>query len=584
MQTRRARWGAVTLGVAMLVGCAHAPLAEEQETQEVFRIGREDVLDVAVWRDPDLSRTVPVRPDGKISLPLLGDVEVEGRTPHELARYLEEALGPYVQKPRVSVIVREVNSARVYVTGRGRAAGRLRAARPDVAGAGHRAGGRVLRLRGSRGHPGDPPGRQAGHDRALQRSGRRRRATPGDAPASGRHGGRSVGEEGRRPEGSSCGAGPAWAGDASGEEGRWARDGQDHEDRAAARAGVPLALLLLPRPPRSAADRWSPGLRLSAEERYDDDLLLRGDDGRHRSADDQADAADDPRRQEPHLGARCLVRTGLLPAPRLGNADHRSPAGARAHAALQSPAQPRGRRTTLVRERSHEPAAHGHGALAGAGALRRLGARRLLGGEPSLDPARGLPLRGDADRGGRTRAGLPPPAAAAGHLPRRPSHGDRRARSGSSPSSSTDSRRWPTDPRPCSGIGSVPTCGSAWTSAPRGSRSTRREGARGWAPRFTGLARRGPAPLPVGRGRGTRSGGSQRLHHRAVGRLRLGDHGLAPDARAAGAGDGKPLPQRAGARRRGVAAARGHGGVAGVRGGRSPGMAAATGDGRCSCN
>ena len=101
----------------MLVGCAHAPVAEEQEAQEVFRIGREDVLDVAVWRDPDLSRTVPVRPDGKISLPLLGDVEVEGRTPHELARHLEEALGPYVQKPRVSVIVREVNSARVYVTG-----------------------------------------------------------------------------------------------------------------------------------------------------------------------------------------------------------------------------------------------------------------------------------------------------------------------------------------------------------------------------------------------------------------------------------------------------------------------------------
>lgn len=110
--------GALLLGASVLSGCAHtAAQAREEPKESAYQIGREDVLDVSVWRDPDLSRTVPVRPDGKISLPLLGDVEAEGKTPHELAQALTEALHPYVQEPRVSVIVREVNSTRVYVTG-----------------------------------------------------------------------------------------------------------------------------------------------------------------------------------------------------------------------------------------------------------------------------------------------------------------------------------------------------------------------------------------------------------------------------------------------------------------------------------
>lgn len=110
--------GALLLGATALGGCAHAPpQAREEPKVSAYQIGREDVLDVAVWRDPDLSRTVPVRPDGKISLPLLGDVEAVGKTPHELAQALTEALHPFVQEPRVSVIVREVNSTRVYVTG-----------------------------------------------------------------------------------------------------------------------------------------------------------------------------------------------------------------------------------------------------------------------------------------------------------------------------------------------------------------------------------------------------------------------------------------------------------------------------------
>jgi len=110
-----ARWW-VVLGLLLLSGCAHRT-AKVDNSDEPYRIGREDVLDVAVWRDADLSRTLPVRPDGFISLPMVGEVRAEGRTPNELADELREALKAYVQEPRVTVIVREVNSSRVFITG-----------------------------------------------------------------------------------------------------------------------------------------------------------------------------------------------------------------------------------------------------------------------------------------------------------------------------------------------------------------------------------------------------------------------------------------------------------------------------------
>jgi len=110
-----ARWW-VVLGLLLLSGCAHRT-AKVDNTDQPYRIGREDVLDVAVWRDADLSRTLPVRPDGFISLPMVGEVRAEGRTPNELADELREALKAYVQEPRVTVIVREVNSSRVFITG-----------------------------------------------------------------------------------------------------------------------------------------------------------------------------------------------------------------------------------------------------------------------------------------------------------------------------------------------------------------------------------------------------------------------------------------------------------------------------------
>ncbi|HXI03921.1 MAG TPA: polysaccharide biosynthesis/export family protein, partial [Candidatus Saccharimonadales bacterium] len=82
-----------------------------------YKIGVEDVLNVNVWKNPDLSITVPVRPDGRISLPLIGDVQAAGLTPMELKDRLTEMWKTYLSAPAVSVIVTEINSFKVYLVG-----------------------------------------------------------------------------------------------------------------------------------------------------------------------------------------------------------------------------------------------------------------------------------------------------------------------------------------------------------------------------------------------------------------------------------------------------------------------------------
>jgi polysaccharide export outer membrane protein len=113
--------GRIAIGIgmtmALLLACAPRGRPPNPATEEPFRIGREDVLDVSVWRDPELSRVVPVRPDGFISIPLAGEIQAAGKTPAELAEEIRVRLSPLVQEPRVTVMVREVNSARIYVTG-----------------------------------------------------------------------------------------------------------------------------------------------------------------------------------------------------------------------------------------------------------------------------------------------------------------------------------------------------------------------------------------------------------------------------------------------------------------------------------
>src|SRR5579862_4299603 len=70
-----------------------------------YVIGPQDVIDVNVWKEPDISRTVPVRPDGKISLPLLNDVQAAGMTPAQLGNQITASLKKFVTNPQVTVIV-----------------------------------------------------------------------------------------------------------------------------------------------------------------------------------------------------------------------------------------------------------------------------------------------------------------------------------------------------------------------------------------------------------------------------------------------------------------------------------------------
>jgi polysaccharide export outer membrane protein len=88
-----------------------------QADDPAYLIGAQDVLDISVWKEPEISRIVPVRPDGKISLPLVRDIQAAGLTPMQLERLVAEKLQKYVTDPQVSVIVKEINSQRIYILG-----------------------------------------------------------------------------------------------------------------------------------------------------------------------------------------------------------------------------------------------------------------------------------------------------------------------------------------------------------------------------------------------------------------------------------------------------------------------------------
>jgi polysaccharide export outer membrane protein len=83
-----------------------------------YKIGAQDILRIDVWKEPEVSRAgLPVRPDGKISLPLLNDVQAAGLSPLELSNVISEGLKKFMNNPQVTVTVLDINSKRVYVTG-----------------------------------------------------------------------------------------------------------------------------------------------------------------------------------------------------------------------------------------------------------------------------------------------------------------------------------------------------------------------------------------------------------------------------------------------------------------------------------
>jgi polysaccharide biosynthesis/export protein len=124
-------WGArvfaIFLGTAIWVCATAAPRAQQgspAESDPAYVIGPEDVLEIAVWGNTDVTRTVPVRPDGRISLPLLNDVQAAGLTPMQLRAALAGSFEHYMPAPMLSVIVREVHSFKVTVIGEVKTPGR----------------------------------------------------------------------------------------------------------------------------------------------------------------------------------------------------------------------------------------------------------------------------------------------------------------------------------------------------------------------------------------------------------------------------------------------------------------------------
>ena len=102
---------ATASGVHSTIQPAKGALADD------YIIGADDTLAINVWKEPDLCRTVPVRPDGKITLPLLGDVQASGKTPRQLQQELREGLAAFVAVPDVTVIVQEVKSLKFNIVG-----------------------------------------------------------------------------------------------------------------------------------------------------------------------------------------------------------------------------------------------------------------------------------------------------------------------------------------------------------------------------------------------------------------------------------------------------------------------------------
>lgn len=122
----------ILLGVVLMVNGACAKrqrVASQSEKQpaemqdgtvpasEDYIFGSEDVLEILVWKNEALSRTVSIRPDGKISLPIVGDIQAAGLTATQLRDSIKERLREFKETPEVSVIVREVNSLAVFVMG-----------------------------------------------------------------------------------------------------------------------------------------------------------------------------------------------------------------------------------------------------------------------------------------------------------------------------------------------------------------------------------------------------------------------------------------------------------------------------------
>ena len=114
-------WKSVVIA-ALLVASAGSSYAQvvvrsEEDPPNAYAIGVGDVIDISVWKNAELSVTVPVRPDGRVSVPLLGDIQAAGMTPRALTEDLTRRFKEFVTAPSVSVVIKEIHSRKVFVTG-----------------------------------------------------------------------------------------------------------------------------------------------------------------------------------------------------------------------------------------------------------------------------------------------------------------------------------------------------------------------------------------------------------------------------------------------------------------------------------
>jgi polysaccharide export outer membrane protein len=96
---------------------SHPAAAATKPHDDTFVIGNDDVLAINVWKEPDVSRSIPVRPDGKISLPLAGEIQAAGLTPLRLEREIASKLQNYISEPEVTVMVQQINSEKFNILG-----------------------------------------------------------------------------------------------------------------------------------------------------------------------------------------------------------------------------------------------------------------------------------------------------------------------------------------------------------------------------------------------------------------------------------------------------------------------------------
>jgi polysaccharide biosynthesis/export protein len=109
--------GATSTPAAPVGATATAPAARGVDVPPDYVIGPDDVLDVIFWRDKDMSALVSVRPDGRVTLPLLNDVQAAGLTPEQLRSYVMTTAAKYVEDPNVTIVVKAINSRKIFVTG-----------------------------------------------------------------------------------------------------------------------------------------------------------------------------------------------------------------------------------------------------------------------------------------------------------------------------------------------------------------------------------------------------------------------------------------------------------------------------------